>query len=171
MVKMKRIVWILLLIIAVYGCTPQAKVVAINTQPVVVQEESSDAEIVMEDTKEEETPKEEVEEVVPTTEPVPKEESIVEEPTVEKPTVKEFRVRSFRFDYDPNTITVKKGDRVRIIIDNTDFNHGMFLPEFGVQGFDVVEFTADKVGTFNWNCNNFCGSGHSGMKGTLIVTE
>ncbi len=85
--------------------------------------------------------------------------------------VDEFTVKAFRFGYQPETLTVKKGDLVKITIENKDGMHGMKLLAFGVQDMDYVEFTADKAGTYTWYCNNFCGSGHSSMSGTLTVEE
>jgi heme/copper-type cytochrome/quinol oxidase subunit 2 len=35
----------------------------------------------------------------------------------------------------------------------------------------TVDFTADKAVTFSFRCSNFCGFGHGGMKGTLVVEE
>ena len=37
------------------------------------------------------------------------------------------------FNYNPDTITVKKGSTVKLIIDNKDnVNHGLHLPQFGI---------------------------------------
>ena len=35
----------------------------------------------------------------------------------------------------------------------------------------TVEFTADKVGTFPFECSHFCGVGRGKMKGNLAITE
>ena len=86
-------------------------------------------------------------------------------------TVKEFTVQAIRFGFTPNTITVQKGDEVHITIESLDTTHGMKIPELGVSGDTSIEFVATKAGTFTWYCNNFCGSGHSSMKGTLIVED
>ena len=74
-----------------------------------------------------------------------------------------------RFDYSPGTITVNKGDHVRIIINSVDTTHGIAIPDFGVSGIESVDFIADKSGTFDFHCPTPCGSGHRDMKGTLIV--
>ena len=34
-----------------------------------------------------------------------------------------------------------------------------------------VRFIPDKVGTFDFHCSVFCGTGHEDMSGTLVVTE
>lgn len=83
--------------------------------------------------------------------------------------VKEFTVQAIRFAFTPNIITVQEGDEVHIIIENLDATHGMKIPELGVNGDTSVEFVATKAGEFEWFCNNFCGSGHSSMSGTLVV--
>lgn len=83
--------------------------------------------------------------------------------------VKEFTIQAFRFGYTPDTITVNKGDKVKIIIDNVDAAHGINLPDFNVQSVDSIEFTADKSGEFYWNCLVPCGPGHREMTGKLIV--
>jgi cytochrome c oxidase subunit 2 len=36
---------------------------------------------------------------------------------------------------------------------------------------NTLRFTPDKAGTFPFHCDNFCGTGHEGMKGTITVTE
>jgi cytochrome c oxidase subunit II len=88
---------------------------------------------------------------------------------------KEFTIAMTQFDFSPSTITVNKGDTVKINVTSSDVGHGFSLPEFGVDLKPAVgetataEFVADKTGTFTFRCNVFCGSGHQGMKGTLIV--
>jgi heme/copper-type cytochrome/quinol oxidase subunit 2 len=86
--------------------------------------------------------------------------------------IKEFTVKAFRFGYDPNKIVVNKGDTVRIIINNTDTLHGMYIPDLNLLGSEIIEFTANKSGEFTWRCTNpACGLGHPTMRGTLIVKD
>ena len=54
-------------------------------------------------------------------------------------------------------------------MDNADITHGINIPELGISGNDVIEFTAGTTGEFTWYCNNYCGSGHMSMSGTLVV--
>jgi cytochrome c oxidase subunit 2 len=94
------------------------------------------------------------------------------EPTGE---IKEFELTAKQWEFSPNTITVNRGDIVKIHIESVDVTHGFALPDFGVNeilepGNDIhVDFVADKVGTFTFFCSVSCGSGHSGMNGQLIV--
>jgi cytochrome c oxidase subunit 2 len=82
-----------------------------------------------------------------------------------------FSVDAKRWQFTPDVIKVKKGQKVKIIINNIDTRHGINLPDFNVSGNDSIEFTADKVGEFTFKCNTFCGDGHLTMQGKIIVTE
>lgn len=91
--------------------------------------------------------------------------------------VVDINVRAFRFNFDPNPITVTKGDLVRLHLTSEDTTHGFSFPEFNINTTIApgrttdVEFTADRVGIFEFRCSVVCGSGHSSMTGTLIVNE
>ncbi len=80
-----------------------------------------------------------------------------------------------QFSFEPNTIRVKRGDKVRLKIKSVDVVHGLALPDFGVNevlepGKEVtVEFVATEKGTFPFICSIYCGAGHSSMRGQLIV--
>ena len=103
----------------------------------------------------------------PTPEPEP--------PPPSQPQVKEFTVTARQFTFEPNTITVKKGDTVRLHVTSVDVTHGIAISQFGVNALlppgqtKTVEFVASKSGTYQIFCSLFCGSGHLSMKGTLIV--
>ncbi|HEY6274250.1 MAG TPA: cupredoxin domain-containing protein [Terriglobales bacterium] len=91
--------------------------------------------------------------------------------------VHEIQMTAKKYEFSPNPIRVKKGERVRLIITATDRDHGIKIEAFNVEqklkkGVPImVEFTADKAGTFPFKCSVHCGLGHGGMKGTLIVEE
>ncbi len=93
------------------------------------------------------------------------------------PAVHEIQVTAKKYKFDPNVITVKKGEVVRLIITALDRKHGFKLQEFGIDqellkgAPTTIEFTADKVGTFEFKCSVFCGFGHGKMKGKLVVEE
>lgn len=89
--------------------------------------------------------------------------------------VKEFTVNGSNFKFEPAVMTVNKGDKVKITFKNDGGFHDFTLDEFGVQtkqiaagASETVEFTADKVGDFEYYCS--VGNHRSmGMKGTLTV--
>lgn len=73
-------------------------------------------------------------------------------------------------------MVVKKGDKVRIKITNTAGDHDFVIDAYGIKTETplnketIVEFTADKVGTFEYYCSKYS---HRliGQTGTLRVTE
>ena len=90
--------------------------------------------------------------------------------------VKTIDVLASRFKFDPATIPVSQGDRVRLRLRSADRSHAFAIKAFRVKtlipkGGDTVtvEFVADKTGTFDFTCAEYCGTGHSGMKGRLVV--
>lgn len=93
----------------------------------------------------------------------------------EETPIKEFTITAKQWNFEPSVITVNKGDRVKITITSADVAHGFAISDYGVNKridagkTEVVEFTADKTGTFTYRCSVPCGSGHSTMGGTLIV--
>lgn len=109
----------------------------------------------------------------------PKEQPVPDDPSTEtevEADVKEFKITAKQFAFEPEIIEVSKGDRVRLKVTSVDVPHGISIREYGINerldvGKEVViEFTADKEGTFTAFCSVFCGSGHSNMKGKLIVS-
>ena len=101
--------------------------------------------------------------------------NVEEKAVVAQDGVKEFKMTAKQFTFTPDIIEVNKGDKVRLVVTSADVPHGFSIPEYGINerldpGKPVtIEFTADKEGTFTAFCSVFCGSGHSNMKGKLIV--
>lgn len=89
----------------------------------------------------------------------------------------EIQMTAKKYEFNPNVITVKKGEHVKLVITATDHEHGFKLEDFKIDQHlmkgvsTTVEFTADKVGEFQFHCSHFCGLGHPKMKGKLVVTE
>jgi len=89
----------------------------------------------------------------------------------------EIHLTARKFEYSPNVITVKKGEPVVLELDSLDRRHGFTIPELKIRadakpgGKTIVRFTPDKAGRFDFHCDVFCGSGHEGMAGTLVVVD
>ncbi|OGY39306.1 MAG: hypothetical protein A2418_00465 [Candidatus Brennerbacteria bacterium RIFOXYC1_FULL_41_11] len=89
--------------------------------------------------------------------------------------VRDFVFTASDFKYSLTELRVKKGDLVKIVLQNKEGFHDLKIDEFGVATEklrvgqeDVVEFVADKIGTFEYYCS--IGSHRlMGMKGNLIV--
>ena len=97
-----------------------------------------------------------------------------------------------KYAYSPEEIRVKKGTRVQLKIRATDRTHGFKIqlypegtPEKGEPGLRIadnqinfkleenqertIEFVAERPGTYIFRCSVFCGMGHRGMNGKVIV--
>lgn len=81
-----------------------------------------------------------------------------------------------RFVFEPARIEVDQGDKVIVKLRSTDGVHGFAIKELKVKlpvpkggALVTAEFVADKAGTFSFVCSEYCGSGHSRMKGVLVV--
>ena len=89
--------------------------------------------------------------------------------------VREFTVNGDNFKFDLKTITVNKGDKVKINFVNKEGKHDFVLDEFNIatkvlnaESSESVEFVADKVGTFEYYCS--VGEHRAmGMVGNLTV--
>lgn len=81
-----------------------------------------------------------------------------------------------RFTYTPSVVKLKKGEPVVFELTTEDVPMGMNIPDFKVRS-DIIPgrttklaFTPDKAGAFTFVCDLFCGDGHEGMEGKLVVS-
>ena len=93
------------------------------------------------------------------------------------PAERVIHITAKKFDFSPDSITLKKGQPVVFEISSADREHGFNLRAFGVRTnvspgkVTRVRFTPDKTGKFTFSCDVFCGDGHEEMTGTVIVNE
>lgn len=101
-------------------------------------------------------------------------------------------VSAKKYEFIPSEIHVRKGARVELTVHSEDETHGAKLDVYpegakdkGTPGllFDqpgengkvtkgedqVLKFTAQEPGTYDFKCAKLCGFGHNRMKGKLIV--
>lgn len=110
--------------------------------------------------------------LTPVTYPTPN--TSTSSPTV-LPETKSFTVNGQNFSFSPNTMTVNRGDRVRITFQNQSGTHDLVVDGYNVRTkvlsggqSETIEFVANQSGSFEY----FCSVGNHrqmGMKGTLIV--
>jgi cytochrome c oxidase subunit II len=80
-----------------------------------------------------------------------------------------------QWSYDPPSITLKKDVPVVLEITSEDVHHGFNLPDFNVRADALpnqktrLRVVPDKTGTFGFFCDYYCGSGHEGMEGQVVV--
>ncbi|MHB8472292.1 MAG: cupredoxin domain-containing protein [Gammaproteobacteria bacterium] len=86
-----------------------------------------------------------------------------------------IHITAQRFSYSPARVVLKKGVPVILELSSADRLHGFDIPALGVRT-DVVpgqtmrlRIVPNKVGRFAFHCDNYCGSGHEGMTGMVVV--
>lgn len=80
------------------------------------------------------------------------------------------------WSFSPNTIAVKKGEKVQLKFVGGTGIHSFSVPGLGMNirveaGQTVtVDLPTDQVGTFDASCRIPCGPGHKDMKATIVVS-
>jgi cytochrome c oxidase subunit 2 len=89
-----------------------------------------------------------------------------------------IKITAKKFEYSPNEIRIKKGVPVVLEFTSLDRIHGFTVPDLGgiratIEPGKVtqVRIVAPKAGTYEFHCDLFCGDGHEGMAGKIIVEE
>jgi cytochrome c oxidase subunit 2 len=103
--------------------------------------------------------------------------AFAQEPAPPEPKV--FEVVARRFAFEPATIEVTEGDRVRLLVRSADGPHGVEIKAFKVKKAVprakpgdspvTIEFVASAAGEYPILCSEYCGNGHEDMKGALVV--
>ena len=89
-----------------------------------------------------------------------------------------IKITAKRFEYSPNEITIKAGVPVVLEFTSLDRVHGFTIPDLGGVRATIepgkvtrVRIVAPKAGTYEFHCDLFCGDGHEGMTGKIIVED
>ncbi len=89
-----------------------------------------------------------------------------------------IKITAKRFEYNPNEIRIKKGVPVVLEFTSLDRIHGFTVPDLGGVRATIepgkatrVTIVAPKAGTYEFHCDIFCGDGHEGMTGNIIVED
>lgn len=108
--------------------------------------------------------------------PVPNATGVEEKKVVTEGEVREIAVSGKEYLYTPSSISVKKGEKVRIVFTNDgNLPHNLVIDDLGVTTAtivpgksDTIEFTAENTGTFTFYCS--IGTHRAqGMEGTVEV--
>jgi cytochrome c oxidase subunit 2 len=81
-----------------------------------------------------------------------------------------------KFVFIPNEVALRKGEPVVLEFTAPEVAMGFFAPALGLRTLIVpgetarVHWTPDRAGRFDFLCDVFCGDGHEGMNGHLVVT-
>lgn len=94
-----------------------------------------------------------------------------------QPAEQVIKITAKKFDYAPNQITLKKGVPVVLEFTTADVLMGFNVPDLGARA-DIIpgkvvrlRIVPDKLGSFTFFCDIFCGSGHEDMTGSITVVE
>lgn len=108
--------------------------------------------------------------------PTPASPTLTPTPTGE---VQEFWISVKQWEFNQTRIEVNEGNTIILKIlglDNgTGNGHGFEITEYNINrviGKDettIIEFAANKRGTFTFKCSVQCGIGHNTITGTLVV--
>ena len=89
--------------------------------------------------------------------------------------VKTIKIEAGNFYFKPDVITIKKGEKVKLVLDNKGGFHDLLIDELGVNSGRIGEgktieviFTPDKAGTFEFYCS-VGNHRQMGMKGKITV--
>ena len=88
-----------------------------------------------------------------------------------------IEITARRFAFEPDVITLKKGEAVLLVLKSLDVTHGLRIRELGLDLKAAKEmpgkelFTPQKAGDFVGHCSVFCGAKHGTMKITFHVVE
>lgn len=94
--------------------------------------------------------------------------------------VREIKIDAYQFQFEPKTIIVNKGEKIRLIVEAKDVPHGFEIEGLQIPGYDIntvirpgmpltLEFTVDEEGVWEFICTIYCGFGHGEMNGLFIV--
>ena len=81
-----------------------------------------------------------------------------------------------KFVFIPGEIAVKRGESVVLEFTAPEVAMGFFCAELDLRALIIpgqparVPFTPARAGRFDFICDVFCGDGHEGMQGHLLVT-
>lgn len=87
----------------------------------------------------------------------------------------EVRITARQSEFKPGTITVRKGEPVRLLLVSEDADHTFVIDDFGIARAlpanreVVVELTPHREGRFRFRCSSYLEEGHEQMSGELVV--
>lgn len=86
-----------------------------------------------------------------------------------------IKIQAKKFEFSEQIINIKKGEKVKIVVENLDIDHGIMIPELVFpptqKSFMEIDLAVDKPGEYRFFCSNeICGQGHGKMVGKIVVS-
>lgn len=97
-------------------------------------------------------------------------------PEEQEPAVKELTITAKKWRFDPKRLEVNQGDKVKLTISG-EMDLNFVLADFGLEEevltgqTKTLEFTADKKGTFEFNCGTYCYKKYGDLQGGAMKGE
>jgi heme/copper-type cytochrome/quinol oxidase subunit 2 len=91
------------------------------------------------------------------------------------PTRREFTVTARDYSFSPNRVEAQQDDLIKLTVQSADNAYGFTIDDYRVSkrvpagGSTVIEFRADRPGTFAFYSNLSNDSRHAQMRGQLVV--
>jgi heme/copper-type cytochrome/quinol oxidase subunit 2 len=91
------------------------------------------------------------------------------------PTRREFTLTARDFAFSPNRVEAQQDELIKITVQSADNAYGFTIDDYRVSkrvpagGSTVIEFRADRAGTFAFYSNLSNDARHSQMRGQLVV--
>ncbi|GAV19389.1 cytochrome c oxidase subunit 2 [Mariprofundus micogutta] len=98
-------------------------------------------------------------------------------PIVHPPAGSDVYLLAKNYDWGKFTLELEQGEKYRLHLATLDMKHAIVVRELRLMNrikvgeFKTIEFSPSAAGTFDLICGQFCGSGHAGMVGKIIITE
>lgn len=91
------------------------------------------------------------------------------------PTRREFTLTARNYSFSPNRVEATQDDLIKLTVQSEDVAYGFTIDEYRLSkrvpagGTTVIEFRADRTGTFSFYSNLSNDPRHSQMRGQLVV--
>ncbi len=89
---------------------------------------------------------------------------------------REVQITAKKYEFSPNTVEVSAGTKIIFKITALDREHGFEIANVKNSCVKIkkgetatVEYVADKPGTVEFKCCEYCGLGHGRMKGKIVI--
>jgi cytochrome c oxidase subunit 2 len=85
-------------------------------------------------------------------------------------------IRAKRYEFQPSEITLKEGQKVKLIFISDDVPHGISVTELGISAEISKNHPTQMIirpttlGKFEGVCSRYCGAGHDTMRLVVNVT-
>ncbi|RXZ82218.1 cytochrome C oxidase subunit II [Paenibacillaceae bacterium] len=83
-----------------------------------------------------------------------------------------MKVKASNYEFNQEEYTVKQGDTIRFVLDNSEGIHGMEIVNMNVNLTNdnpTQDVVFDQPGRYEMICSIPCGPGHATMKSVIIV--